>query len=144
MKRFTESAAAYREHAGTDADTAGTCAGRAGVDTEVSPTTVLSIAAARDLMWRNVGLFRHRDTLQQAVAALEGPWSAITAHIRARRPLDVDGWKAANLLTVARLIARAALRREESRGAHYRDDYPERDDIDWKRRIADRASPTPE
>ncbi len=47
-----------------------------------------------------------------------------------------------NLLTVARLIARAALRREESRGAHYRDDYPQRDDINWLRRIAERGVPS--
>jgi L-aspartate oxidase len=42
-----------------------------------------------------------------------------------------------NILTVGRLIARAALRREESRGGHYRTDFPERDDIHWKRRVID-------
>ena len=74
---------------------------------------------------------------QQAVDELESPWRSVTKQIRSSVRLSVDDWKAANLLTVARLIARAALRREESRGAHYRDDYPERDDIHWNRRISE-------
>ena len=52
-----------------------------------------------------------------------------------------DGWRLRNLVTVARLIARAALRREESRGAHFRADIPERDDIHWKVHVTDRESP---
>ena len=40
----------------------------------------------------------------------------------------VDDWRRRNLVTVALLIARAALRREESRGGHFRQDFPARDD----------------
>jgi L-aspartate oxidase len=40
-------------------------------------------------------------------------------------------------LTVARLMARAALRREESRGAHFRADVPERDDVHWRKHVAE-------
>ena len=36
-----------------------------------------------------------------------------------------------------RLVARAALRREESRGAHYRSDFPERNDIDWSPHVGE-------
>jgi L-aspartate oxidase len=79
----------------------------------------------RDLMWRSVGLFRTREGLGDAVAALGRamtPASAATA----------DAWRDRNLLTVARLIAGAALRREESRGGHYREDFPQRNDRQWK------------
>ncbi|MBA2260573.1 MAG: hypothetical protein H0W18_16920 [Acidobacteria bacterium] len=93
--------------------------------------------AIRDLMWRDVGLFRERASLHRAVATVEGMWREVEAHIAAGGALDAEGWRAANLVTVARLIARAAERREESRGAHYRDDYPQRDDIHWKRRLTD-------
>ncbi|HJR61989.1 MAG TPA: L-aspartate oxidase [Vicinamibacterales bacterium] len=91
-----------------------------------------------DVMWRDVGLFRERETLQRAVETLDEPWRLVLAHLRGGGRLEAAQWRTANLLTVARLIARAALRREESRGAHYRQDYPRRDDINWNRRIADR------
>ena len=42
-----------------------------------------------------------------------------------------------NIVTVGLLIARAALRREESRGGHFREDFPQRDDILWKRNVSD-------
>lgn len=93
--------------------------------------------AIRDVMWQKVGLFRERQALREAIALTEEPWSALVTHLRSGGCLDADGWRAANLLTVARLIARAAERREESRGAHYRDDFPRRDDVQWKRRITE-------
>ena len=45
-----------------------------------------------------------------------------------------------SVLTVGRLIARAALRREESRGGHYRLDFPKKDDAHWKYRIMESAN----
>jgi L-aspartate oxidase len=80
--------------------------------------------AVRDLMWRQAGLFRTRESLGDAVAALE--------HARMPASSTAEAWRERNLLTVARLIARAALRREESRGGHFRSDFPRRDDARWK------------
>ena len=45
--------------------------------------------------------------------------------------------KLASLITVGRLMARAALRREESRGGHFRADFPARDDVHWLRHVAE-------
>ncbi|MBA3637900.1 MAG: L-aspartate oxidase [Acidobacteria bacterium] len=94
----------------------------------------------RDVMWRQVGLFRDAERLRAALQELEPAWRQADARIRDGARFDLQGWRAVNVLTVAWLIARAALRREESRGAHYRDDYPQRDDINWKNRISDRRS----
>jgi L-aspartate oxidase len=46
------------------------------------------------------------------------------------------GWELQNLLTVARLMIDAALNREESRGTHFRADYPATDDDRWRRHLA--------
>ena len=86
--------------------------------------------SVRTLMWRSVGLFRTREGLAAAVDTLER--AAVSAS-----PSTADGWRDRNLLTVARLIARAALRREESRGGHFRADFPERDDARWRVHLVD-------
>ena len=78
--------------------------------------------------------------MRGALDVLEPRYREADARVGAGARLDLEGWRAVNVVTVAYLIARAALRREESRGAHYRDDYPARDDINWLRRIADRRS----
>jgi L-aspartate oxidase len=91
----------------------------------------MSTAVVRDLMWRSAGLFRTRERLQDAVARLDQAYAAERIHLPSDASAD-DWWRHFNLLTVARLIARAALVREESRGGHFRADFPERDDRHWK------------
>ena len=91
----------------------------------------------RDLMWRSVGLFRDAEGLGQAVQLLEQAHREVMEPLAARPPSDLDEWRRVNLLTVARLIARGALRRLESRGAHYRSDRPARNDARWKVHVSD-------
>ncbi|MFI6375317.1 L-aspartate oxidase [Streptomyces sp. NPDC050546] len=53
----------------------------------------------------------------------------------------VDTWEATNLLCVARVLVAAARLREETRGCHWREDRPERDDTGWRRHIVVRLNP---
>jgi succinate dehydrogenase/fumarate reductase flavoprotein subunit len=51
-------------------------------------------------------------------------------------PTDlVRAFELLNLLLVGEMVARAAIMRTESRGGHYREDYPARDDRNWRRVI---------
>jgi L-aspartate oxidase len=52
---------------------------------------------------------------------------------------SADQWRLANLVTVGRLMAQAALRRTESRGGHYRTDFPARDDVHWSAHVSERS-----
>ena len=99
----------------------------------------LDAAAIQTLMWNNVGLFRDRQGLEAALAQLEPAWRGLQQQLEAGDLPDAAGWRVASLLTTGRLIARAALRREESRGGHYRADFPERDDVHWKHRETDQV-----
>jgi L-aspartate oxidase len=128
MRRGDDQAAAF-----ADADGSSLHAGTGGSPAVGAPNA----ARIQRLMWHDVGLVRDRAGLMRALATLEGAWRRIDVQMRGREPMSAEEWRLASIVTVARLIARAALRREESRGGHFRADYPERDDIHWKRRIAE-------
>ncbi|HEX4914770.1 MAG TPA: FAD-binding protein, partial [Vicinamibacterales bacterium] len=84
-------------------------------------------AHVRGLMWNSVGLWREEALLRTAVEALDEWYAA----------LGGDRSRVAALVTVGRLMARAALRREETRGAHARADFPQRDDVRFRIHLGD-------
>ena len=110
-----------------------------GVDVSGDSTPVPRLAEVRDLMWRHVGLVRTRDELVDAVARTSGWRQAITGAGFQESP-NLEQRRLASVVTVGWLIARAALRREESRGGHFRADFPSRDDLHWQRHIPDRRA----
>jgi L-aspartate oxidase len=81
-----------------------------------------ALAQIRDLMWRHVGIMRNGKELSAAITFLENMKLPLSEH-----PGRHD-YELANLHTLASLMARSALAREESRGSHYRSDFPYRDD----------------
>jgi L-aspartate oxidase len=86
-----------------------------------------SLADVQSLMWRDVGLVRDAGALVAAVTTLDG-WR------RGLAAAGDGGSEAAALadaVTVAWLVARAALDRQESRGGHARADFPHKDDLHW-------------
>ena len=99
--------------------------------------TVPAEADVRDLMWTAVGLVRQRATLEAAIEKLD-VWSAAISPGVEEGGLSAADWRLASIVTVGRLMARAALRREETRGGHARTDFPARDDVNFKVRIGER------
>ena len=93
-------------------------------------------------MWMQAGVFRDRSGLTHALDRLDEAWSALVSRDVPTRAVTPETWRLASLVTVGRLVARAALRREERRGAHSRTDFPDRDDLHWKRRVSETLSRT--
>jgi L-aspartate oxidase len=85
----------------------------------------------RSLMWRVGGIVRDGKSLGAGLERVRF-WQS---YVMNRRFAESGAWELQNMLTVAELILRAALIREESRGAHYRRDFPKTDDKKWKRTI---------
>jgi L-aspartate oxidase len=100
-----------------------------------SDRSIPAVDDVRDLMWEQVGIIRTASGLEDAVRRL-GAWK--TALLAADSQPDRGARRRlVSLVTVGLLIARAALRRQESRGGHFRADFPARDDLHWRRHIAD-------
>jgi L-aspartate oxidase len=88
----------------------------------VDAATENLIRQMQDLMWNKVGIVREGSGLRTAIQELQG-FSAKTAYAQTRR-----AYEAKNINLAGLLVARSALAREESRGAHYRLDFPDKND----------------
>jgi len=87
----------------------------------ISPPTVTDI---QTLLWDNVGIVRNRESLTTAAETLTA-WQDVLPP-----PTDRFSYELKNLVIAGRLMTEAALLREESRGAHFRSDFPQ-NSPDW-------------
>lgn len=93
----------------------------------------------QDIMTDKVGIFRHGDLLAEAVDELQALLQrSRRIGVATRRPGSnpelVAAYRVQKMLKLALCVAHGALQRTESRGAHYREDYPQRDDAHWLKR----------
>ncbi|MEU5437750.1 L-aspartate oxidase [Streptomyces sp. NPDC020719] len=93
-------------------------------------------------MTKGAGVLRSADSLAEAAARLEAIRAgADGADERKAAEPGVDAWETTNLLLVARVLVAAAAAREETRGCHWREDRPDRDDEHWRRHLVVRVTP---
>jgi len=81
-------------------------------------------------MWNNVGIIRNSSGLKKALQKINQWKFILNSELK-----TAEDFELANLITLADLVTQSALQREESRGAHYRKDFPYMDDINWKKHI---------
>ncbi|MET4669965.1 L-aspartate oxidase [Streptomyces sp. PvR018] len=100
--------------------------------------------AIQRTMTRGAGVLRSAASLATAAEELEGLHRSAAADADAADPKDavpgVDAWEVTNLLLVSRVLVAAAREREETRGCHWREDRPERDDEHWRRHLVVRIA----
>ncbi|MFF8834419.1 L-aspartate oxidase [Streptomyces sp. NPDC015130] len=114
-----------------------------------APVTLpLPVAGARTriqrVMTAGAGVLRSESSLREAAEALDALHSDALAgggdDAKSAEP-GVESWETTNLLCVARVLVAAARRREETRGCHWREDHPDRDDTAWRRHLVVRLTP---
>ena len=92
------------------------------------------------IMMEKVGIFRNGKDLRAAVDELEALYKrsknieVFRSKSRAANPALVNAYRTQKMLKVALSVAYGALLRQESRGAHSREDFPQRDDVNWLKR----------
>ena len=90
-----------------------------------------------NLMWDKIGIFRTGNEMKEAVAEIERirekelPQLCVMDNRTRYNKEWIEALEVENLVTVAEMVAKAALMREESRGAHYRRDFPKTDNQNW-------------
>jgi len=93
--------------------------------------TNAAIEKLRNLMTLKVGIVRNGDDLKAALKEVR----ELKEKIIDKKNVSGDDFTLQNDTMLAEMIIESAIEREESRGAHYRSDFPETDDINWKKNI---------
>ncbi|EAH5592445.1 fumarate reductase flavoprotein subunit [Campylobacter coli] len=94
----------------------------------------------KEIMWDKVAIFRTGEGLKEAVDELEKLYKesqnvkVYCKELDCANPELEEAYRVPRMLKVALCVAYGALLRTESRGAHYREDYPKRDDLNWMKR----------
>ncbi|ECL7816475.1 fumarate reductase flavoprotein subunit [Campylobacter jejuni] len=94
----------------------------------------------KEIMWDKVAIFRTGEGLKEAVDELEKLYKDsqdVKVHCKeldCANPELEEAYRVPRMLKIALCVAYGALVRTESRGAHYREDYPKRDDLNWMKR----------
>ncbi|MGP3987875.1 L-aspartate oxidase [Streptomyces sp. 3N207] len=105
------------------------------VDSGGAGATLLPATARtriQHIMTAGAGVLRSARSLSSAADRL----TALTTTAAEKHPEPgVDTWETTNLHLVAQVLVAAALRREETRGCHWREDFPDRDEEKWRRHI---------
>ncbi|MEV8048423.1 L-aspartate oxidase [Streptomyces bacillaris] len=100
--------------------------------------------AIQRTMTRGAGVLRSAASLAAAAEELEALHRSAAADADDPDPKvavpGVDTWEATNLLLVSRVLVAAAREREETRGCHWREDRPDRDDAHWRRHLVVRTA----
>jgi len=100
--------------------------------------------AIRETLWENVSIERNGEGLRQTLAELQDLTTNLGEVPTTPVPSDITLIETVNMLNVALMITESALARTESRGAHYRADFPTQDNTDWHRRILIKSDNLPE
>jgi len=107
-------------------------------------------SAMQQVMMEKVGIFRHEESLQAGVEELRELLKrsrniALQNKIKSSNPELATALRVPTMIKLALSVACGAAARKESRGAHAREDYPERNDRDWlKRTLATWRNPSDE
>ncbi|MER8196933.1 L-aspartate oxidase [Streptomyces microflavus] len=116
-----------------------------GADDPVALLAPEARTAIQRTMTRGAGVLRSAASLATAAEELEALHRSAAADADAADPKDavpgVDAWEVTNLLLVSRVLVAAAREREETRGCHWREDRPDRDDEHWRRHLVVRIAP---
>jgi succinate dehydrogenase/fumarate reductase flavoprotein subunit len=126
--------------------------GRTGVDTQLVASKLEKIKKVKEgrgsgkilevkkelqkRAWEELLVVRSKKSLSQILQEIERIRSEVLPHASIEGTRDlVSALELQNLLRVAEIIANAGLKRTESRGSHYREDFPERNDENWQQTI---------